>query len=284
MLEETHIEGKRGLFFICKCDCGNIKTIYKGNVLKGATRSCGCLEKESRYNREHSKLKPNQKFGYLTLIEDSGQRSNNHSIIWRCLCDCGNEALVSTGNLISGHTKSCGCHRHDANTPDLIGSKFGKLTVIRKTDERTNGGEVLWECKCDCGNYTKVAGYSLSRGLTLSCGCLKSIQENYIAELLDKYEIRYTRQKRFGDCRNIKPLPFDFYLDNLNILIEYDGGQHYFPVQRFGGQEHFEKCKMNDSIKDKYCEDNNIQLIRIPYWTSNEEIDNIIQNIKSRNE
>ena len=53
---------------------------------------------------------------------------------------------------------------------DLKGKAFGRLVVLRKLDERKNG-EILWLCKCDCGNTTKVRGYYLRTGHTTSCGC-----------------------------------------------------------------------------------------------------------------
>lgn len=70
-------------------------------------------------------------------------------------------------------------------------------------------------------------------------------------------------------------MPFDRYLPDFNILIEYDGEQHYFPI-RFGdisneqAKEKFDKVCLHDNIKNKYCKDNNIPLIRIPYWERND--------------
>jgi very-short-patch-repair endonuclease len=70
---------------------------------------------------------------------------------------------------------------------------------------------------------------------------------------------------KFNDCRNILPLPFDFYLKNLNLLIEYDGRQHFEAVDLFGGEEGLKKRKINDNIKNEYCKKNRISLLRISY-------------------
>lgn len=73
------------------------------------------------------------------------------------------------------------------------------------------------------------------------------------------------------------PLPFDFYIPKNNILIEYDGEQHYKSVKMWGGDNAFEKRKLHDSIKTKYCLDNKIKLLRIPYW----DFDNIDEILNS---
>jgi ssDNA-binding Zn-finger/Zn-ribbon topoisomerase 1 len=72
-------------------------------------------------------------------------------------------------------------------------------------------------------------------------------------------------QKRFDDCRDRLPLPFDISLFDYNILIEYHGKQHYVVVELFGGQEGLEIRQKHDQIKMDYAKDHNIKLIIIPY-------------------
>jgi very-short-patch-repair endonuclease len=103
------------------------------------------------------------------------------------------------------------------------------------------------------------------------CGCPicnESKGEKEISIFLDRIKIKYIRQFKFDDCRNINKLPFDFYLPDLNICIEYDGEQHFNSINYFGGNERYEFIKINDSIKNKYCIDNEIKLIRISYKDS----------------
>lgn len=95
--------------------------------------------------------------------------------------------------------------------------------------------------------------------------CIESKGEKYIAKYLDKNNISYYRQHKFPDCKNIFQLPFDFYLPKYRTAIEFDGKQHYEPVEHFGGIKTFEQLKINDKIKTDYCEDNYIDLIRIRY-------------------
>ena len=95
--------------------------------------------------------------------------------------------------------------------------------------------------------------------------------ENFISCFLTDNNIRYLREHWYHDCRNILPLPFDFYLPDYNILIEYDGRQHFESVGLFGGEDGFEKRKLNDSIKNNYCEKNGIYLIRVAYFENIED-------------
>jgi hypothetical protein len=103
-----------------------------------------------------------------------------------------------------------------------------------------------------------------------------SSSEKLLGEILDRFHFNYMFQKRYDDCRDNHKLPFDFYLNDFNILIEFDGEDHYFPIQRGNktvedAEIDFIKRKVKDEIKTKYCKQNNIPLIRIPYW----ERDNI---------
>lgn len=101
--------------------------------------------------------------------------------------------------------------------------------------------------------------------------CSESKGEREIRQLLDSNEIVYESQMIFDGCFDIKPLPFDFYLPEYNLCIEYDGEQHYRPIEYFGGQKAFELRKKHDQIKNEYCKNNNIRLVRIPYFADVEE-------------
>ena len=101
--------------------------------------------------------------------------------------------------------------------------------------------------------------------------CKNSKGEDKVIEILEKYNIDYNHQYKFKDCKFKQQLPFDFYLPKYNCCIEYDGKQHYEMIEHWGGFNHFVDTKIRDTIKNIYCKDNDINLIRIPYW----EFDNI---------
>jgi hypothetical protein len=96
--------------------------------------------------------------------------------------------------------------------------------------------------------------------------CNLSKGELSIMNYLSENNINFIREYKFDDCVNNKHLPFDFYLPDLNICIEYDGRQHFESIEFFGGDEGLIYRQKNDLIKDNYCSDNNIKLIRIPYF------------------
>lgn len=95
--------------------------------------------------------------------------------------------------------------------------------------------------------------------------CSHSKGELKIREILENKNIEFTPQKRFPDCKDIKPLVFDFYVPNLNLCIEFDGKQHFENIEYFGGEKAFKLTQKRDEIKNNYCRDNNIKLLRIRY-------------------
>lgn len=216
------------------------------------------------------------------MIGDSGKRKSNNAVIWECKCDCGNIAYCDSSNLKRGHTTSCGCKVNDyidSMKIDIIGKKYGLLTVIKEL-ERSQYKRRTYLCKCDCGHEIIVDGASVTTGHTFSCGCIKQSYGEYIVEsILKEIGIPYEKEKRFDDCRNAKTLPFDFYLPTKNVCIEYNGKQHYCSVDYWGGDDGFEARKKNDQIKQKYCCQNNIGLIVLPYTMKYSEIKNMILNV-----
>jgi len=96
----------------CQCDCGKETIAYMRNIRSGKTQSCGCNEIQSRYNRQnHEKNLHGIKFGHLKVIEKTNIRYSNGTVGWLCQCDCGNQIIVRSGSLLSGHTRSCGCNK-----------------------------------------------------------------------------------------------------------------------------------------------------------------------------
>jgi hypothetical protein len=107
-----------------------------------------------------------RKYGHLTVVEDTGRRYHG-SIIFKCVCDCGNFKDVSSNKLHSGHVISCGCVNHRIR--DLTGRRFGRLTVVSFKGRLNH--KTLWNCLCDCGNACVASTASLTTGSTTSCGC-----------------------------------------------------------------------------------------------------------------
>lgn len=100
-----------------------------------------------------------------------------------------------------------------------------------------------------------------------SCGCLLSKGEQKISNILQNLNLSFDKQRRFDGCINPRTgysLKFDFYLPNYNCCIEYDGQQHFFETSLCS--DSLKERQKRDEIKNQYCKDNDIKLIRIPYW------------------
>lgn len=212
-----------------------------------------------------------QKFGLLTVLEraeNAGKQTR-----WLCKCECGKEKIVYTTNLRRGLTTSCGCYRKEKlskdKLQDLIGQKFGKLTVIKLHHYEEKSRQYYWECVCECGGRAIVYGGHLKDGHTKSCGCIKSLGEMKIAKILSENNIPFKREYGFENCRGLSNgiLRFDFAIfDNngLSYLIEYDGIQHDINYNSAWDKNNgFEIRQKHDQIKDEYCKKNKIPLLRI---------------------
>lgn len=105
-----------------------------------------------------------RRYGKLTVLEYDREMRK-----WKCLCDCGNTTYKATGHLNAGAV-SCGCGWRQPSV--RAGEKYGRLTAIRPTEQRS-AKSVVWECLCDCGNTVNVRSTMLSSGHTSSCGCVK---------------------------------------------------------------------------------------------------------------
>lgn len=127
-------------------------------------------------------------------------------------------------------------------------------------------------CECGCENHTvfKVSFGNWRRGEKTRCNsCTAKISniELKVKEFLDENHIEYNHQFRFKDCKDKKPLPFDFFLPKHNICIEVDGEQHFYNESNFykNSLNGFEDRKKKDNIKNEYCLKNHIHLIRLKY-------------------
>lgn len=147
-------------------------------------------------------------------------------------------------------------------------TKNGELTPYDVTGFSPR--KVWWKCS-ECGHEWDALVSNRGRGRGCpNCRLFKSKGAKNIAKYLDDRNVVYEDEYTFQNCKNECLLRFDFAVfeenGDLACLIEFDGEQHYYPVQAFGGEEGFKKTKQNDEIKTNYCINNNIPLIRIPYW------------------
>lgn len=211
-------------------------------------------------------------FGNLVVIEKDNKKSSTGSY-WICQCSCGNIKSIRSAHLRNGSIQSCGCLRKqilsNLKVKDLTGQRFGNLTVLMRSSNKTSDGRIKWICLCDCGNTTEVLGKDLKSYHTISCGCIhRSTGEILIEQILQQNNISYISQYRFLDFNK---RIYDFaILDKSNKviqLIEYDGEQHFKEIDFF--KETLKERQKRDEEKNLYAEEHQIPLVRIPYTLKN---------------
>ena len=227
--------------FRCK-ECKGLKKYTFEDVRKIVTnKNCKLMSSENEYNNAHSYIK----------LE----------------CDKGHVYETKFSVFLRGF----GCPYCSNLKVDYfyVRETIEKEGYTLVSDVYRNNREKL-DVKCPNGHLFKMSYNKFQYGCRCPI-CRSSNGEQSIAKNLENRNIKYIPQHRFSDCKNNKTLPFDFYIPSKNICIEYDGIQHFEPVEFFGGKEGYNKTKMNDNLKNDYCRENNIRLIRIPYY----EFDNI---------
>ncbi len=117
-----------------------------------------------------------------------------------------------------------------------------------------------------CKKHGKFSQLADSHVKGMGCPkCSTSKGEEFIINYLNDNNISYNYQKSFKDCVYKNKLPFDFFIPSMNMLLEYDGEQHFMVIENWGGEKSFKLRQKKDKIKNQYCIDNNIRLERIKY-------------------
>ncbi len=123
------------------------------------------------------------------------------------------------------------------------------------------------ECP-NCTYKTSYRGHLKSHIEVCTGGERMSKGESIVKGVLEDMKVSYQQEMRFIDCKDVRPLPFDFFMSQHAAAIEFDGRQHFEPVSYWGGQETLEQIQRRDAIKNAYCATNNIRLLRIKYTDS----------------
>lgn len=216
--------------WLCHCDCGELREVRGSSLTQGHTTSCNSIiHKVSDLS--------DRRFGHLVVVGLSDRRTPASGPQWLCLCDCGQETIVAAINLKAGNTTSCGCRGSRVNrTKNLLGQKFGRLTVVFAVLERNKHGQVLWSCVCDCGKCLILSTCSLETGHTQSCGCRRLIDYDcyrfrsrwelywYMAAKVKGLEVEYESRVLPVDIDGkIRKYTPDFWIPSEDRFIEVKG-------------------------------------------------------------
>ncbi len=211
---------------------------------------------------------------------------------WRC--PKGHSWKAPSGNMIKGYkNESSGCPHCSGRLvssenclaisyPELINEwNFTKNGILTPNDITAfSAKKVWWVCKF-CKNEWESTVCNRTKGRVGCPECKKSKGEKEITKTLDELKIEFKSQHRIKECRDKRPLPFDFaILKNNQVvgLIEYQGHFHFIPVNYGGkcGKDRLKKQQFHDKIKEDYCKNKNISFLSIHY----KDFDNIEKLLK----
>ena len=270
-----------------RCKEGHQWITTPDSVLSGCNcLTCANIQSSLRQRKSHEKFVEEVQILHpdITVI---GKYVNANTKI-EFMCSKGHVWKTTPHNILDGcscptckgekiSTKKTKSHEQFANellqvSPNItvLGEYKGTFTKIKT------------KCnKCGC------EWESMPCNLLAGCGCPKcatSKGEKMVEEYLERHNVVFETQKRFKDCVDQRPLPFDFYLPDYNLCIEYQGAQHYIATRRMGDEEQLAYRQKHDRIKREYCKTKKINLLEIPYTKFNhisEILDDALQNIKT---
>ena len=251
LLSKTYVNNATKLKMIC--NNGHECEISFANF-KNKNRRCSKCSGNRKLTEKEVSIEL-EKEGYILLSKYTTANKKiivkcNHNHVWE----------TSWGKFQSG--RRC----------PYCSGKFNSYDTIKETIESEQGYKLLSEncnqlrdrvivrCKHNHKYETTISNFKSGHRCPY---CNESKGEKEIIKFLTKYNIKYKYQYKFKTCKFKRQLPFDFYLPEYNICIEYDGEFHYKMLMDF---DEFVNGKIRDSVKNYYCNQNNIKIIRIPYW------------------
>lgn len=254
-------------------DCGKVHFINPNNFFNGerCPTCSGHLLTFDKWYKARQKFMDKIKGIYEVV---SPYVNTQYPIELKHILEDGTSHIWKTipNRVLNGY--SCGVCSHQANygekgfikrLEDLVGSEYELRSSYIDSKTPVN----LYHNRCGYSDWW-VLPLNFFRGARCP-KCNASAGELMIMNVLDRLNIHYVYQKRFDDCRAKQPLPFDFFLPNYALCIEYDGEQHFRQVSYFGGVKGLKGRQDHDHIKNKYCKENHIKLIRITYKIHDED-------------
>lgn len=248
VLQELPERRKGKIFYECLCDCGQTKAIYKGSLIHGLAKSCGCNQGgEGKFKRNTPENLVRNRYGALTILAYHHFDEKRGRHFWTCLCDCGREITVEQYNLMTGAKTSCGCKSYTTQlsrqktVEKYLGKGFGLLTIH----------EITWQahvaiasCVCDCGNTKTTWLGSITSGRTQSCGCLQRENASQIGSAYGmqnmqgarRYKWVFPQGERLIHMRSGFEIMYALFLEAQGVRWQYEpkmfilaSGKRYTP-------------------------------------------------------
>ncbi len=260
---------------------GERETTYSSIISSKRCRRCAYSERKTRWDDNKEERIDNLFNRVLNKCVENGYRlistkddiKTYHSYV-EYECPKHGNHRITICNLNSG--KKCpecqaekSSQRMRSSVSDVVQKIESCGGKVLNPEEYKGNAERNLQITCPrCGNVfvTSLVLFTQHGGqLCQDCYRKESIGENRVRKYLEDNNISYVPEHWFEDCRDKHPLRFDFYLPNLNTVIEFDGEQHYREKHYFTSQR-LHDLQRHDEMKNKYCKDKGIKMIRIPYW------------------
>lgn len=258
------------------CDRGHKVYITPNNFMNTDNRciECGHINRANLQRKTHEQFEKE----VYELVSDEytilSKYKNTHEYIQIRHNECGNVYLVTPSKFLTG--RRCPHCRGYYKTSEQFKKEIYNLVGNEYSlqSEYVNATTKIRIKHKNCNNQFWTTPNNFLNGNRCP-RCNQSKGEKLVESILKENNFTYIHQDKFEECKNKLPLPFDFGVydnDELIALIEYQGEQHYKPIEFFGGEDRFRYRQYNDNIKREFCKDNNIPLIEIKYSLTDDEV------------
>ena len=292
IIDESYINTKHRALFMCNKH--NIEfSAFLTNVLQGNCVGCEMCKKDTKRKINLDKIIPKIHNKPLKIIGHHMIKSHVY-IDFQCL-KCNNSFSQRKDSIVyKDNNIDCPYCGEKENRQ----FKNGSWEFIKKTTEfykqevfdlvkdeysvveEYKGALTPIDMKHNvCGNIWKIKPNNFLSSNRRCPYCIAPKGEKRIEKYLEENKVLFEPQKKYDDLFGVKngSLSYDFYIPQLNLLVEYQGEQHCRPIDYFGGQEYFEIQQEHDRRKREYAKQNNIELLEIWYYDF-ENIEQILEN------
>ena len=242
--------------------CGYIYKVRPNNFLMGQ-RCPYCYGNDKKTNSQFKQEIKDLVGDEYTFLDNY---INNYTKLSVKHNKCSNISKVKPNSFLQGR-RCPKCFGNDKKADNLFKKEVSNLVGDDYTflDSYVNNHTKIRVKHNECGHVYYVAPTEFISHNTRCPYCNIPKGEDLINKILISLDIKHEYQKTFNDLRDTQLLSYDFYIPDQNILIEYQGQQHYEPVDYFGGKDKFKIQQKHDKLKSDYAKNHGYTLIAVPY-------------------
>ncbi len=264
-----------------KCETYNYKTM--GNLISKNMKCEKCQDVDAQPKKLEMKTKLFQKFCKELEEENYKMTSTDVQYVdnttkFKVTCPQNHTFETNQCNFTISKRRCKQCDLIKKSEKNRLSDEDVNITLDKRS-LKLNGNYVNAKTPIDlickqCDNHFSICLNNIKWNKTGCPSCNASVGETAIIEVLKTNNVNYVKEYKFQkpkQCKDTRDLPFDFYLPDLNLIIEFDGIQHSKPIGIFGGPEGYELTRKHDVIKTFHCIKNKIPILRI----SHQDIENV---------